>query len=976
MSNVSPAPLAFEVVPQTGRSTSPSAGASSIQMDSRGRALVEQASHLGLHITSASVSDLYWLDGIPQSEAERLMREGVVDPLTERLHPEHLGHRDNRSSRESADPVHTLDVALLPGVTDTKAETLITAAAILGVDTAGLRVATGRRYRIVGSRAACETLANELLSNPIIERTAIDAELVPAFVSGPSTQPPAPEVVAIRDLDDRALLALSAARRLALDLDEMRSIAAHYIDLSRDPTDLELEMFAQTWSEHCVHKTFRALITSTETDAEGAVTTHEVDGLLKSYLRAATDLIAAPWVRSAFVDNAGIIALDDDFDVAIKVETHNHPSALEPFGGANTGMGGVIRDVIGVSARPFANLDVLCFADSDTPHDAVPKNVLHPRRIRDGVVHGIEDYGNKMGIPTVTGAVLYDAGYMRNPLVFCGTVGVLPHGSHPREVKAGDFVVVLGGRTGRDGLRGATFSSLAMDGGTATVSGGAVQIGHPIAEKQVMEVVLAARDAGLYNAITDCGAGGLSSAIGEMGEDLGALIELADVPLKYAGLSAWEIWLSEAQERMVLAVPSGKWPAFSAIATAHGCPATTIGHFGHRAAVRPGSPLEPALEILHRGECVGLLSVDFLKNGIPRRTLSGEWKALPLPSTADEESLLEGLVKRLADPNLEARSTIMRRYDHEVGGGTVVKPLLGPKGRSPSDGAVITPIELRRKWLDDQDNSKQLPGVALAVGLDPQLGQLDPYVMAWCSVDEAIRNVVAMGGDPDHCAILDNFSWGDPKKPDRLGALVRCTRGCRDAAIHYGTPFVSGKDSLNNEWTDDDGVRHAIPPTLVITALARVPDVSDPKQVGTPALVAAGDVLYMTGVLNDHPLAMPEAAALHRYRILHRAFRDGLIRSCHDVSRGGLALALAEMVMASDGVGIDATLGQIPGASQLRPDRRAFCENPGRHVIAIHPDNVSIFESMFDGRLLTRIGSVTNTADTLVVDGTPLPLAP
>ena len=967
MSNVSPSPLAFEVVPHTGQMSG--------QIDSRGLALIEQASHLGLHISNAMVSDLYWIDGLDPADAERLMREAVVDPVTERLHVTYLDDRDKRTSSESSAAVHTIDVALLPGVTDTKAETLVTAAGILGLDVDALRVATGRRYRIAGTREACETLANELLSNPIIERTAIDAELVPAFVSSPSTTSPRPELVPIRDLDDPALLALSGLRRLALDLAEMRAIAAHYRELHRDPTDLELEMFAQTWSEHCVHKTFRAFITSTETDAEGAVTTHEVDGLLNSYLRAATDLIAAPWVRSAFVDNAGIIALTDVYDVAIKVETHNHPSALEPFGGANTGMGGVIRDVIGVSARPFANLDVLCFAASDTPHDAVPKNVLHPRRIRDGVVHGIEDYGNKMGIPTVAGAILYDAGYLRNPLVFCGTVGVLPHGSHPREVQAGDFVVVLGGRTGRDGLRGATFSSLAMDGDTATVSGGAVQIGHPIAEKQVMEVVLAARDAGLYNAITDCGAGGLSSAIGEMGEDLGALIELSDVPLKYAGLSAWEIWLSEAQERMVLAVPSVAWPAFSVIAAAHGSPATVIGHFGHLASVRPETSPEPALEILHRGECVGLLSVDFLKHGIPRRVLRGEWSAKPLPSPGAEEDLADGLRRRLDDPNLEPRSAIMRRYDHEVGGGTVVKPLQGSSGLAPSDGAVVVPIELRQKWLDDQDKSKPLPGVALAVGVDPRLGQLDPYVMAWCAVDEAIRNVVAMGGDPDHCAILDNFSWGDPKKPDRLGALVRCTRGCRDAAVHYGTPFVSGKDSLNNEWTDDDGVRHAIPPTLVITALARVPDVSTPKKTGTPALVAAGDVLYMTGLLNDHPLAMPDAAALQRYRILHRAFGDGVVRSCHDVSRGGLALALAEMVLASEGHGVAASLGQLPGASSLRPDRRAFCENPGRHLIAVRPDDVSTFERMFQGHLLTRIGAVTSTFGTLVLDGTELPLA-
>lgn len=942
---------------------------STTTLDGRAKTLLEQAHTLGLELADARVADLYWLDGLTVEDTTRLMNEAVVDPVTETLDP--IDPIDPLDFRDNPTTWHTLDIGLLPGVTDPRAETLREAARLLDYPP-HLRVATGRRYHLKTDRTTALALAKSLLANPVIERFALNAPLPPAFVEAIAAPPP-PEQIAL-DLDDAGLLALSASRRLALDLAEMRSIATFYKGLDRPATDLELEMFAQTWSEHCVHKTFRARITSTETDREGAITTFEVDGLLKSYLRKATDTIAAPWVRSAFVDNAGIVALTDTHDVAIKVETHNHPSALEPFGGANTGVGGVVRDVIGVSARPIANLDVLCFAPPDT--SAIPPKVLHPRRIRDGVVHGVEDYGNKMGIPTVAGTIFYHPGYLRNPLVFCGTVGVLPTGAHPSRLSSGDLIVVLGGRTGRDGLRGATFSSLAMDGQTATVSGGAVQIGHPITEKQVMEVVLESRDQQLYSAITDCGAGGLSSAIGEMGGKIGAFVELAKVPLKYAGLAAWEIWLSEAQERMVLAVPPDRWPQFQAIARHHVCEATVIGHFGHTTHLADHLPPEPAIEIHHHGERVGLLGTTFLDEGLPRRILRGHWEAPPLPPAPPTEDLQTGLDRRLADRNLAPRTEVIRRYDHEVGGGTVVKPLVGSSHPVQSNGAVLVPLEVRHevasRSLENQE-TLPLPGLALGIGLDPTLGELDPYVMAWRAIDEAIRNVVALGGAPDHTAILDNFSWGDPKKEDRLGALVRCTRGCHDAAIHYGTPFVSGKDSLNNEWTDEDGVRHPIPPTLVITALARVPDVSAPRKTGTPAFIEAGDLIYLSGVLNDHPLAFPDAAAVHRYRRLHQAFQSGLVRGCHDVSRGGVLLALAEMSLASDGLGADVDLTKVPGAKTLPPQRRAFCEGPGLHLIAVAPADAATFESLFTGHHLTRIGVVIGTP-TLRVDGTLLTL--
>ncbi len=905
------------------------------ERDVRGEAVRRVADTLGIALPEVRVSDVYWVarpgGAIADAELARLAA-AIIDPVVEvRGLPARGGF---------------VEVGLHPGVTDPTAQTLVRVATRLGI--AGLVAASGRRYSVDAAPELLAAVAERVVANPIIERFAIGRILQGAFVEASASAPGA-ETIPVRALDDEALVALSTARRMALDRDEMRAIREHFRHLAREPSDLELEIFAQTWSEHCVHKTFRALIDLEEVEADGSRTHSRVDGLLKTFIRAATETLARPWVRSAFVDNAGIVRLDDRYDLAIKVETHNHPSALEPFGGAATGMGGVIRDVIGVSARPFANLDVLCFAPADTPREALPPGALGPRRVADGVVHGIEDYGNKMGIPTVAGAVFYHPHYLTNPLVFCGTVGILPHGAHPTMPLDGDHVVVLGGRTGRDGLRGATFSSLAMDEATTRLSGGAVQIGHPIAEKQVLEVVLRARDERLYHAITDCGAGGLSSAVGEMGREVGAAIELERVPTKYPGLAPWEIWLSEAQERMVLAVPAASLPRLVAIAAEHESEVTSIGRFGHRDAEGP------RIRIEHHGALVGDLSLDFLHDGIPKRHLGARWEAPPPRPEPPPEDLAAGLARRLRDPNLTTREAIVRRYDHEVQGGTVVRPLVGP-GDGPSDAALIVPRELLREHVE----GTPLVGVAIGVGLDPALGEVDPYAMAWSSVDEAVRNVVAVGADPDRVAILDNFSWGDPRLPDRLGALARCARGCHDAALAYGTPFVSGKDSLNNEWTAPDGTRHAIPPTLVITALGIMPDV---RRAVTSALGEPGDVVYALGAMVDHAVPLPDADAPARYRALHRAILAGLVVSCHDVSQGGLAVALAEM---ERGARLQAQVdfAAAPGASGVREDRRPFCEGPGRHVVCVRPSDTEAFEACLAGHACARIGVVVALGST------------
>ena len=929
----------IEVAPKSG------------SQDARGERLARQIGELGLLGAGAvSVCDLYFIEGdLTEAELHRLTAELLVDDILE----------DARFATANADG-HAIEVTLLPGVTDSAAENLRASAEVIGIQNLG-QIAVGQRYILSGKLGDTDAraIAETLLINTVVQTYSLNAPIAAPFVQSASAGPAVVETIPLRELSNDALTAVSKQRRLALDLAEMRAIQLYFRKEGRDPTDAEIEMLAQTWSEHCVHKTFRAKITYAEAGAKPRI----VDGLLKSYIRAATDSINKPWVRSAFVDNAGVIAFDDTWDLAFKVETHNHPSALEPFGGANTGVGGVVRDIIGVSARPIANTDVLCFGPQDMDPAKLPAGVLHPRRIAQGVTHGIEDYGNKMGIPTVNGAFCYDEGYTANPLVFCGCLGLVPIGAHPRAANTGDLVVVIGGRTGRDGIGGATFSSMEMGVETAQIAGSSVQIGHPIHEKQALEAILIARDEKLYTAITDCGAGGLSSSIGEMAAELGAVVHLDRVPLKYAGLRPWEVWLSEAQERMVLAVPPANWPRVQAICDGLDIEATVLGEFTGDWRVR----------LLWDGKPVGDLSTEFLNDGIPRMELAAEWSPQvlsgvrphssrgltppdlakvgsdPLRMGSDPTDLTAELLALLARPGTRSNEDVVRRYDHEVQGGSVVKPFVGVGGKGPSDAAVICPQDV---WRAGQGSGKPIPAVALANGINPELGKIDPYAMAWAAIDEAVRNCVAVGADPNRIAILDNFCWGNPRLPDRLGSLVRCCEGCHDAAIAYGTPFVSGKDSLNNEFLGADGKKHAIPGTLLISAMGIVPDVT--KTV-TSDFKRAGGAIYLVGETRDErPGTVPAVPrdAPRLYRALHRAIADGLLSACHDCSEGGAALALAEMAMGGN-LGAAADLGGALSAGAL-----AFSESLGRLLVEVAPDKVSAFEAALSGHAVQPIGEV------------------
>ena len=925
--------------------------------DPRSASYLADAHTLGLNcIEKIICRDLYFLQGsLSEGQVRQLTQRVLHDPITQMIESRKLDDAAGCQNAESGQKV--IEVCLRPGVTDPVAEQILRAAQILGIN--GLSaVSTGQRFVIKGEKIKTDDLqelAGRLLCNQVIQRYALGS-IQPVFPTEAESSGEV-EVLPIRGIPDAELMCLSQERRTALDLEEMKAIQAYFEEKGRDATDVELEMIAQTWSEHCVHKTFKACIT-----LQGKRPAR-IDNLFKQTICEATYRIQASWVRSAFTDNAGIVDFDGVHEISFKVETHNHPSAIEPFGGANTGIGGVIRDVIGVSARPIASTDVLCFGPEDLDFDQLPAGVLHPRRIASGVVSGIQDYGNKIGIPTVNGAILYDPGYISNPLVFCGCVGIAPLEAHPRDPLPGDRVVVIGGRTGRDGLRGATFSSMTMDAQTGEVSGASVQIGAPIVEKGLIDVVMAARDCGLYHAITDCGAGGLSSAVGEMASKIGAVIQLERVHLKYPGLTPWEIWLSEAQERMVLAVPDSAMGEMKDICALYDVEMTDIGTFSGNN------------RLVVRYQDKNLLDLDnaFLHEGIPQRRLTAvlpvpEYKAgeigrMDIPFDFDYHQVL---LRLLGHPNIASKEKVIRVYDHEVQGATVIKPLTGVRCDGPSDACVLHPLETHGKTA-----------LVLSAGINPLYGKADPGQMAVNVIDEAIRNAVAVGADPQRLAILDNFCWGDPNKPETLGGLVAAALACRDAAIVYGTPFISGKDSFNNEYLGSDGQRHAIPPTLLISAIGWMQDWS--KAVSMDAK-QPDDLLYLVGpfqpvlggshlelILGEAshdgiPACQPEQALAH-YRALHSAIENRLVCACHDLSEGGLAVAAAEMCIGGR-LGMDL---ELPSAEPLRT---CFGETTSCLLVEVPQEDRAAFEKEFSNLSCRRIGRINQSGEMRIqIDG-------
>jgi len=937
------------------------------QPDRLGMAAALQAVDLGIRGAKIRSARGFLIEGrLDQGQAQRIAAELLADSVVERA----LVARAGEAALSAPDPdwapkgngspalVHVLPK---PGVMDPVAQSALDAIRQLGLEADAVRTLT--KYWIAGLEAGDRgRLCSQVLANDAIEQVVIGTLGVEHLEVG---APYRFELVTVplSEMDQRALESLSRERHLYLSLVEMQTIQQHFRDLGRDPTDAELDTLAQTWSEHCSHKTLAGRIHYCDERGE-----RTFENLLRETIFAATHVIREKagdddLCVSVFSDNAGIVRFDDDYNAVFKVETHNHPSALEPYGGANTGLGGVIRDPLGtgLGAQPVCNTNVFCFAPPDTPQADVPAGVLHPRRVMHGVVAGVRDYGNRMGIPTVNGAIYFDPRYLGNPLVYCGTVGIIPRDKSSKSVAPGDYIVAVGGRTGRDGIHGATFSSAELTTQSESVSGGAVQIGNAITEKMLLDVLLVARDSGFYRAITDCGAGGFSSAIGEMGETIGAEVWLERAPLKYAGLSYTEIWISEAQERMVVAIDPVHFEGFRSLCAAEGVEATIVGRF-----VPTGR-----LVLKYDGHQVADLSMEFLHRGRPKVLREAVYHA-PAASALDPKQLPSdherSLLAILGSLNVASKHWVIRQYDHEVQGGSVIKPLVGLTNDGPSDAAVVRPVLESRR------------GLVVGCGMNPYYGDFDTYHMATSAIDEAVRNCVAVGADPRQIAILDNFCWAGADHPETLGSLVRAAIACYDVATVLGTPFISGKDSLNNEFrhTDASGANRLtrIPPSLLISALGQIADVG---RAVTMDLKRTGNLLFVVGVTRyelggSHcalvnrlsggqvPKVEPEAAR-RAFAALHAAIDSGTVRACHDLSEGGLAVSAAEMAFAG-GLGARLDLDRVP--HDLAPAERTdavllFAESNTRFLCEVSPDQERRFVEILADVAHARMGEVTDS---------------
>jgi phosphoribosylformylglycinamidine synthase II len=731
------------------------------------------------------------------------------------------------------------------------------------------------------------------------------------------------------------LIEVSGELGLGLSLHEMKQVQTYFGTQKRNPTDVELQTIGQTWSEHCYHKTFKGKI---------KIDGKEINSLFKTYLVKATKEINPKWCISVFEDNAGIVSFDKGYGIAAKVETHNHPSAVEPFGGAATGVGGVIRDVLGVWADPIACTDVLGFGPLDYDYNKLPAGVKHPKYVYMGVTAGVGAYGNNMGIPTVNGAIYFDESYTGNVVVYCGCIGLLPLNKYKKEAKPGHILVVAGGKTGRDGIHGVTFASAELTEKSEEVSRPAVQIADPIEEEKVKRGMMEIRDRDLASATTDLGGGGMSSSVGETAEryGCGVTVDLAKVPLKYAGLAPWEIYVSESQERMLIVVPPENLDKVLAVFEKEDVEATAIGTL----------TTEKRLRLCFGDVTVADLDMQFLFQPLKSvKTATYEKISLKEPSFPEPRNLTQILLQLLSAPNIASKESVVRSYDHEVKGNTALKPLQGVYG-GPNDASIIKPL----------DNSWK--GVSISCGMNPNFGKIDAYHMAASAIDEAVRNNVAVGGS--RIALLDNFVWGNPEKPERLGSLVRACEACYDVATAYGTPFISGKDSLYNE-----SPLGPVTPTLLITAVGVVPDV---RAAVSMDLKEASNLLYVVGktypelggseyyklqgYLGKSVPKVHAAQARKTYKAITKAIEKGAIKACHDLSEGGLAVTASEMALAC-GFGLELDLQKIPSDGVERDDFLLFSESNSRFLVEVAKKDKSTFEVIMKGKVSAEIGEVT-----------------
>ncbi len=965
---------------------------------------------------------LYWVNMPEESSLDDkhfvlALTEVLCDPLQEELWVSEPGKRSEWAAKwKKLGYRFFSEKQFAAGVTDNLAHTVTEALKLLKLPV-DCKVASGTGYLFKSFETIAEVdeASKYKRYHPVVERFRThdldDASKFDFFAFPDVALPSAPPVAPISlELADEELMELSRQKLLALTLEEMHAVRDYFRNpsiiadrkkhnLGVDPTDVELEVIAQTWSEHCKHKIFNATIEYSEVKAGVEGISHDITikSLYKTYIQGPTKELAKNRtdLLSVFKDNSGVVRWDESTAVCFKVETHNSPSALEPYGGALTGILGVNRDILGtgLGAKPIFNTDVFCFA---YPHGDLPQRpkLLPAATILNGVRKGVEDGGNKSGIPTVNGGIFFDPAYRAKPLVFCGTGGILPlsvHGrvAYEKHTTCGDTIVMAGGRVGKDGVHGATFSSESMHEGSPV---SAVQIGDPFTQKRLLDFVIEARDANLITGLTDNGAGGLSSSIGEMATITnGATLVLDDVPTKYPGLADWEIVVSESQERMTLSTRD--MDKLSALAAKHNVEVTAVGTFDDAGYFK----------IMRDGQVNCLLGLDFLHDGCPLLKLQAQWAVPQVVNSSGDapEDLGAPLLKLLSHPNICSREEVIRQYDHEVQGASVIKPLMGKHQNAPCDAAVITPI------YGDQ------AGLVISNGMTPKLSELDTYLMAACAVDEAVRNAVCVGADPKTISLLDNFCWPDPvasaKNPlghYKLAQLVRACMGLRDAVMAFEAPLISGKDSMKNDF-DDGVIRLSIPPTLLVSGIGRVPDIATCVSM---EFKNAGDLIYLlragnvglagshyeeiAGWKSDDMPSLNLVKAANLYSHLHQAISQGLVQSAHDSSDGGLAVAVAEGIVASQfgatlyadaltsmisvdcaGTGMESqALSGTTGARRL--DVALFGEGPANIVVSIKAADKTAFEAFFATDAITVIGEVMADGQLRIVNSTETSASP
>ncbi len=910
--------------------------------DTRADAYKNKFIDLGFNIESVSIIDSYTIEA---NLTQALINEAtkiLVNPIKEEF----------LNTNKVSDFDYAIEIGFLPGVTDNVGTTTRESLIDYLKQEAKLNVYSSQLF-LVKTKEDIHSIKNLslYLYNPLIQRAKIKTYKEYTRDSGMGIEVPKVKLdhkvqvtevnlnISDAELEKIGIEGIADSngnRRgpLALGLDYMKAIQAYFKKQGRNPNDIELESIAQTWSEHCKHTIFADAIDEVK------------DGLYKSYIKAATNQIRKnkadkDFCVSVFSDNSGVISFDDEFLISHKVETHNSPSALDPFGGAITGIVGVNRDAVGcgMGAKPIANLYGYCFGEPDDKDTLyrdknLTQAMLSPKRIMEGVINGVKVGGNHSGIPTVHGFSYFHESYKGKPLVFVGTIGLLPKtingkSSCVKQALAGDYIVMLGGRVGLDGIHGATFSSVEMDSGSPAT---AVQIGDPITQKKFSDAIIKeARDRVLYNSITDNGAGGISCSVAEMArESNGCFVELDKVPLKYPGMQPWEIWISESQERMTLAVPASKWQEFNELMKSRDVEATVIGKFTNSGKC----------QVTYLGQTIMDIELEFLHDGLPKRQLetkkpSDDWfkKNNSVKRAVANTDLQAQILNLLRSPNYSSQEFISQQYDHEVQGISVIKPLQG-KGRVNGDVAVIRPVLKSKK------------GVILSYGLCPEYIS-DSYQMAANAIDAAIRSAIAAGADMDKIAILDNFCWCSATEAERLYQLKDSARACYDYAVAYGTPFISGKDSMFNDFKGYDvnanHIKISALPTLLISAISVI---EDHRKVVSMDLKIPGDLLYVLGA-DTNSLVVDAATNMRLYRNLQAAINKGLVASGLSIGKGGLAMALTRKTMAAKlGVEIKYENDQL------------FNEGSGRILVSVDPNKRAQFEACFNIAEFKQIGLV------------------